>query len=106
MLDKTLIKVRKTKSITTARKSIVKLVKLQSPVGKYCEIRKIKPREACEFCIYLYYARKNLLTHNQAGFVASNARTFLCINFVFRSIPRSHVLPNVNGEDGTAAVVH
>ena len=44
--------------ITTALKSILKLVKLQSLVAKCCEMRKIWPCKVCEFCILLYYAWK------------------------------------------------
>ena len=40
-IDEILIWARRTKSITTARKSILKLVKLQSLVAKCCKMRKI-----------------------------------------------------------------
>jgi hypothetical protein len=44
----------------TARKSMLKLVKLQSlVVAKCCKMRKIQPYEICKFCIIvLYYARE------------------------------------------------
>ncbi len=40
-IDKVLIWTRRTNSITTARKSILKLVKLQSLVAKCCKMRNI-----------------------------------------------------------------
>ena len=40
-MDSILIWERRTKSITTARKSMLKLVKLQSLVAKCCKMRKI-----------------------------------------------------------------
>ena len=50
-----------TKSFTTARKKILRLVELQSClVAKCCKMRKICPLEVCKFGIYLYYAKKKL----------------------------------------------
>ncbi len=40
------------------RKSILKLVKLQSLVAKCCKIRKIQPCKFREFSILLYYVQK------------------------------------------------
>ena len=40
----------KSKSFTTARKSMLKLVKLQSLVAKCCKIRKVYACEVCKFC--------------------------------------------------------
>jgi hypothetical protein len=40
-IDEILISARKTKSITTGRKSMLKLVKLQSLVATCCKMRKI-----------------------------------------------------------------
>ena len=53
---------KKAKSSTTARKSILELVKLPSLVAKWCKIRKIYAWEVCKFCIFLYYARRSLTT--------------------------------------------
>ena len=54
-IDKILIKSR-TKSNTTARKSVLEWVKLQRWVGKCCKMKKIKPCEVRKFCtVYLYY---------------------------------------------------
>ena len=57
-MDRILKNVQMGKFITTALKSILKLVKLQSLVAKCCKMRKIYPCKVCEFCILLYYARK------------------------------------------------
>ena len=38
---------------------ILKLVKLQSWVVKYCKIPKIQPYEVCKFCICLCYMQKS-----------------------------------------------
>ena len=58
---------KRTKSITTARKSIFKLIKLQSLVAKCCKMKKIlkQPCEVCKFCILLYSARKTFTTFGQ-----------------------------------------
>ena len=55
IIDKIFKNIEIVKFITTALKSIVKLVKLQSLVAKCCKMQKIQP---CKFCILLYYARK------------------------------------------------
>ena len=57
-MDKILKKVEIEKFITTALKSILKLVKLQSLVAKRCKMWKMYTCEDCKFCIFLYYARK------------------------------------------------
>ena len=49
-----------TKSFTTARKRILRLVGLQCLVAECCKIQKIQPCEVCKVCIYLYYAWKKL----------------------------------------------
>ena len=46
------------KFITTAFKSVLKLVKLQSLVAKCCKMQKIQACKVCKFCILLYYMRK------------------------------------------------
>ena len=46
------------KSITTARKSILKLVKLQSLIAKCCKMQKIQSCKFHEFCMLLYYMQK------------------------------------------------
>ena len=56
MMDTILKKVEIRKFITTALKSIVKLVKLQSLVAKRCKMS--KPCKVGKFCILLYYKRK------------------------------------------------
>jgi hypothetical protein len=43
---------------TTAKKNIMKLVKLQNLVAKCCKAWKIYPCKVCKFCICLYYVRK------------------------------------------------
>jgi hypothetical protein len=48
-IDYILIWARRTKSITTARKSMLKLVKLQSLVAKCCKMRKIWQPQAALF---------------------------------------------------------
>ncbi len=49
----------KTKSITTARKSILKLLKLQRLVAKCCKMRKIySPANFANFVYFLYYVQK------------------------------------------------
>ena len=53
IMGKIFKKVEIGKLITTALKSILKLVKLQSLVAKRCKMWK-----DCKFCIFLYYARK------------------------------------------------
>ena len=58
IMDKILKKVEMGKFITTALKSILKLVKLQSLVAKCCKMRKISPCKVCKFCTLLYYVRK------------------------------------------------
>ena len=57
-MDKILRKVEIEKFITTALKSILKLVKLQSLVAKRCKMWKMYACEDCKFCIFLYYAWK------------------------------------------------
>ena len=57
-MDKILKKVEIEKFITTALKSILKLVKLQSLVAKRCKMWKMYACEDCKFCIFLYSARK------------------------------------------------
>ncbi len=55
------------KFVGTAGKSIINLVKLGSLVAKYRKMWKIQSCEVCEFCILLYYARKNLTTFTKCG---------------------------------------
>ena len=55
----------KAKFFTTARKSMLKLVKLPSLGAKCCKIRKIYACEVCKFRIFLYYARKSLTTSGE-----------------------------------------
>ena len=43
----------RTKSICIGRKRIVKLVKLQSLVGKCCKISTIKPSKICKKFVYI-----------------------------------------------------
>ena len=43
---------KRTKSIATARKSISKIIKLQSLITKFRKTRKKQPCEVCKFCIY------------------------------------------------------
>ena len=57
-MGKILKKVEIGKFITTALKSILKLVKLKSLVAKRCKMWKMQAFEDCKFCIFLYYARK------------------------------------------------
>ena len=57
-MDKILKKVEVEKFITTALKSILQLVKLQSLISKHCKMWKMYACEDCKFCIFLYYARK------------------------------------------------
>ena len=57
-IDEVLIWARRTKFITTARKSILKLVKLQSLVTKCCKMRKIWHFKCSKFCILLYCVQK------------------------------------------------
>ena len=52
------IQARRTKSISTARKSMLKLVKLQCLVAKCCKMRKIQLCEIRKYCINLHYARE------------------------------------------------
>ena len=54
-LNSTLIFAKKSKSFTTARKSMSKLVKLPSSEAKCCKIRKIYACEVCKFFTLLYY---------------------------------------------------
>ena len=59
---------KKSKSFTTARKSMLKLVKLPSLVAKCCKIRKIYACKVCKFCILLYYAyHKMAEIHRKLG---------------------------------------
>ena len=57
-MGKILKKVEVGKFITTALKSILKLVKLQSLVAKRYKMWIMYACEDCKFCIFLYYARK------------------------------------------------
>ncbi len=57
-VDETLIWARRTKTLTTARKSILNLVKLQSLVAKCVKMRKIWHFKFCKFCILLYCVQK------------------------------------------------
>ena len=50
------------KFVITAWKTILKLVKLQSFVGKCCKMWKIQACEIYEFCILLYYKTENWYT--------------------------------------------
>jgi hypothetical protein len=50
------------KYITTTRKSILKLVKLQSLVAKCCKMRKIQPYKFLKFCINTFVLRAELAT--------------------------------------------
>ena len=52
-LDKIVIKIEIEISITTALKSIVKLVKLPSLVVKCCKMQKIQPCKVCKLCPFL-----------------------------------------------------
>ena len=65
---------KKVKSFTTARKSILKLVKLRSLVAKCGKIRKIFACKVCKFCIFLYYA----LTTKWPKFTRSG-KAFPCV---------------------------
>ena len=58
IIDKILKNIEIVKFITTALKSILNLVKLQSLVAKCCKMQKIEACKICKFCILLYYARK------------------------------------------------
>ena len=46
-----------TKSIGTAKRSILKLAKLQNLVAKCCKMRKIQPCKICKFCMYFVLGR-------------------------------------------------
>ena len=66
-------------SFTTARKSLLKLIKLPSFVANYCKVRKIYACEVCTFCIFLYYATKALpqmaeIHRNWSGFSVRNTK--------------------------------
>ena len=50
--------IRIVKFITTALKSVLNLVKLQSLVAKYCKMQKLQACKIRKFCILLYYGRK------------------------------------------------
>ena len=56
-MDKILKKVEIEKFITTALKSILKLVKLQSLVAKRCKMWKTYACEDCKFCTYIFGLR-------------------------------------------------
>ena len=73
LLHRIFIFAKKSKSFTTARKSMSKLVKLPSLVAKCCKIRKIYACEVCKFCTLLYYAyHKMVEIHRKFGhFVVS-----------------------------------
>ena len=43
----------KTKPISTARKRVLRLIKLRSLAVKCCKIRKIQPCEDCKICMYV-----------------------------------------------------
>ena len=58
IMGKILKKAEIGKFITTALKSILKLVKLKSLVAKRCKMWKMLACEDCKFCIFLYYAWK------------------------------------------------
>ena len=58
IIDKIFKNVEIVKFITTALKSVLKLVKLQSLVAKCCKMQKIQVCKIRKFCILLYYARK------------------------------------------------
>ena len=68
MFSHCLIQARRTKSFTTAWKSMFKLVKLPSLVVKCCKMRKIWHREVCEFAY-------KCITHAKAY--------HFCINFAW-----------------------
>ena len=58
IIEKIFENIRIVKFITTALKSVLKLVKLQSLVAKYCKMQKLQACKIRQFCILLYYARK------------------------------------------------
>ena len=58
IIDKIFKNIEIVKFITTALKSVLKLVKLPSLVTKCCKMQKIYAFKICIFCILLYNARK------------------------------------------------
>ena len=58
IIDKIFKNIELVKFITTALKSVLNLVKLESLVAKCCKMQKIQACKVCKFCILLYYARK------------------------------------------------
>ena len=47
------------KPISIAKRSTLKLAKLQNLVAKRCKMRKLQPCKICKFCIFWYYVREN-----------------------------------------------
>ena len=58
IIDRVFKNIEIVKFITTALKSVLKLVKLQSLVAKCCKMQKIQTYKICKFCVLLHYARK------------------------------------------------
>ena len=58
IIDRIFKNIEIVKFITTALKSVLKLVKLQSLVAKCCKMQKIQTCKICKFCVLLHYARK------------------------------------------------
>ena len=58
MIDQRSIQARRTKSFTTAKKSILKLVELPSFVAKCCKIRKINPRKKVTIFATIQFSAK------------------------------------------------
>ena len=72
-----LILAKRTNFFRTARKSILKLVKLSSLVAKYCKIRKMQACKVCTFCIFFnisYCAQKSLTIPVNFSYSAGFAR--------------------------------
>ena len=76
-MDRILKNVQMGKFITTALKRILKLVKLQSLVAKFCKMRKIWPCKVCDF-VHFCITHGKLIPFSRCWYQFSVRNTKIC----------------------------
>ena len=95
IIDKIFENIEIVKFITTALKSVLKLVKLQSLVAKCCKMQKIQACKICKFCILMYYARKTDITIEKTVYKICKLYRVIFFTFYNISQPNFAILLNL-----------
>ena len=91
IIDKIFKNIEIVKSITTALKSILILVKLQSLVAKYCKMQKLQACKIRQFCILLYYGICYKRKHSYNIMCKKDVLNGLDFHFKVYEVNQSHI---------------